>query len=147
MVVFILFLCYYINMKYRKEVINMNEEVFEKELNQYNKDMNYLIQSKKLMNLSEFELRKYLTNVIRLNNSIEGKYYLDAKYISDLFDKDEYFMIYNELQKLFNSFIPFITIRRFIHNIEKMGVECVCTLTNEYRDKGYCYSKAMDYII
>lgn len=125
----------------------MDEEVFEKELNKYNKDMNVLIKSKKWTNLSEIKLQEHLTNIIKLRNPPEEKYCLDSSYISDLLNKNKYMEIYNELQRLFKSFIPFITIRRFIHSAENIGIKQTCDLVNKYKSIGYHYNKTMDYII
>ena len=114
----------------------INEEVFKGMLKIYNKEINEQRKSEGLMNLGELKLRQALTDGIMKENQ-NKEFDLDMKSIINIIKNEDYNELHKKLQKTFNQFIPFVTIRRFLNKTDIYGVEKVCSMTNKYKNKSY----------
>lgn len=121
----------------------INEKKFNELLNKYNKEMNMKRKAESWMDLSELKLRKKLTEEIVAKSNGEN-FNLVASNIADLLEKEDYRGLHEELQRVFNEFMPFVTIRTFIEKVGRYGANVVCSKTNDL--KNLSYSNAMCYI-
>ena len=114
----------------------INEKVFKGMLNIYNEEMNKRRKLEGLMDLGELKLRQALTEGIMKENQ-NKEFDLDMESIINIIKNEDYNQLHKNLQKTFNQFIPFVTIRRFLNKIDIYGVEKVCNITNEHKNLSY----------
>lgn len=114
----------------------INEKKFDEVLKEYNKEMNVKRSTEGWMDLSELKLREKLTEEIVVKNNGEA-FNLVASNIADLIKKEDYRELHEELQRVFNESIPFMTIRRFVGKVCRYGVNLVCHQVNDLKDLSY----------
>jgi hypothetical protein len=112
----------------------LDEGVFNNSLKKYEKELNEKIQKEGLIDLSELKLRQVLTRQIKKEN--ENKEF-NKKNVEQALEELDYLKLHKELQLVFNEFIPFILIRKFLKKVGKYGIDLVYEKMVYYKDQGF----------